>query len=259
MKVLVTGAGGFLGRGLVVPFAECGRHELRLMDVTPFEDSAHEVVIGDVADLQTVRSAVDGVDALVIAHMAQQQKKSYATPTVPFDANVKGTANLFFAAAERGIRRVVLISTTGVLHRHERPGQFFHRDLPLGSRGLYGLTKICQEVVAEHYHRNEGFEVACLRLGYIVDADLAEDKYGKPVTERNWQLSDRRDIGSAALAAMELPDLGWEVLFVMSTDESMAHADTAYTRSRLGWRPAHRFKHLPPSKAMKERFGKDYA
>ena len=256
MKVLVTGAGGFLGRGLVVPFV--GRHALRLMDVAPFDSEAGEVIVGDVADLDTVREAVRGTDAIVIAHMASRQARAYETPTVPFDANVKGTANLFFAAAEQGIRRVVLVSSTGVVQDRKAEG-FLSRDLPYSAGGLYRVTKICQEIIADQSHREHGIAVAVLRVGYIVDADLAQDKYGKPVTERNWQLSDRRDIGGVALAALECDDLGWEVFYVMSTDESMTHADTAYTRERLGWRPEHRFKHLPPSQTMRERFGEDYA
>ena len=47
MKILVTGAGGFLGRGLIVPLE--GKHDLRLMDVAD-EDTPHEKVMGSVAD-----------------------------------------------------------------------------------------------------------------------------------------------------------------------------------------------------------------
>jgi nucleoside-diphosphate-sugar epimerase len=258
MNVLVTGAGGFLGRGLIVPFE--GVHTLRLMDVAEFEDPNHECLIGSVADLETCRKAVKGMDAIVIAHMASRQVGSYETPEVPFDVNVKGTANLFFAAAEQGIRRVVLVSSTGVVGHHQQvTKRFLDRGLPMMSHGIYGLTKICQETIAEQYHRTEGFQVACLRLGYIVDGDLGQDKYGKPFNERNWQLSDRRDIGGAALAAVELPDLEWEIFYVMSTDESMAHCDTRYTRARLGWMPTYKFKHLPPAQATKDVFGEDYS
>ena len=89
MKVLVTGACGFLGRGLIEPFA--GRHELRLMDVVDWQ-TPHEKVVGDVADLETCRRAVQGCQAVVIAHMASRQAGAYETPVLPFDANVKGTA-----------------------------------------------------------------------------------------------------------------------------------------------------------------------
>jgi nucleoside-diphosphate-sugar epimerase len=217
-------------------------------------------VVGTVADLETVRRAVQGMEALVIAHMASRQAGSYETPVAPFDINVKGTANLFFAAAEAGIRRVVLVSSTGVVaqHKGEDDRRFMCRDLPLGSHGIYGLTKVCQEVIAEHYHRTEGFQVACLRVGYIVDGAASVDKYGRPIGERNYQISDHRDIGEVARLAMELADLDWEVFYVMSTDESMTWVDTAYTRERLGWRPKYDFKWLPPSQRLKDRFGADY-
>ena len=48
MKILMTGAAGFLGRGMVEALAP--KHTLRLMDVVPVE-SPHECVVGDVCDL----------------------------------------------------------------------------------------------------------------------------------------------------------------------------------------------------------------
>ena len=62
MKVLITGAGGFLGKGLIIPFEESG-DKLRLMDIVSFS-SPHETVIGNVSDLDTVMKAAEGVDAI---------------------------------------------------------------------------------------------------------------------------------------------------------------------------------------------------
>ena len=62
MKVLITGAGGYLAQGLRIPFEEQG-YQLRLMDVRPFETS-HEVLAGSVSNLDDVRKAVKGVDAV---------------------------------------------------------------------------------------------------------------------------------------------------------------------------------------------------
>jgi nucleoside-diphosphate-sugar epimerase len=67
MKVLVTGAGGYLGQGLVLPFE--GHVDLRLMDVVDFTTS-HEKIVSSVADLDAVQRAVEGVYGIVIAHMA---------------------------------------------------------------------------------------------------------------------------------------------------------------------------------------------
>jgi len=241
MKVLVTGAGGYLGRGLIVPFEEHG-YDLRLMDVTPLE-SRHETVLGSVADLDTVRRAMDGCQAMVIAHMASRQAGAYETPTVPFDVNVKGTANLFFAAVEQGVRRAVLISSTGV--QPYRDGNFHDRHEPMRSTGLYGLTKVCQEIIAEQYHREHGICGAALRVGCIMDADTMIDKYGKKHTGRGMSLTDRRDIGEVARLSLACPDIGWEIFYVLGTPESRKAFDVEYTCRRLGWQPKYDFTWLP--------------
>ena len=238
MKTLVTGAGGFLGRGLILPFE--GKHDLRLMDVVDF-DSPHETLIGSVADLDDARRAVDGVDAIVIAHMASRQAGSYDTPVAPFDVNVKGTANLFFAAAEAGIRRVALISTLGTVMESMRAGDYLTATTPRRNCEMYGLTKICQEVVAEQYHLAHGIGVASLRPAYIIDADTMDDKYGRHLETVNWQFIDRRDLGEAARLALELEDLAFEIFYVLGPPEAADHADVAHTRTRLGWRPKYDF------------------
>ncbi len=245
MKVLVTGAAGYLCGGLIVPFEEAG-HELRLMDVKSFS-SPHEVVVGSVADLNVVREAVEGVDAVVIAHMAPRDPNAYATTEVSFDVNVKGTANIFFAAVEADVRRAVLISSTGAILGHDV--DVWTHDLPPKSRGIYGLTKACQEVIAEQFARQFEMQVGALRVGYIMDADTMVDKYGRKVTELNTPLTDRRDIGEVARLCLEKADLDYyEVFHVMSTDLSMDEWDVRHTCERLDWQPKYDFKWLKPSK-----------
>ena len=243
MKILMTGAGGFLGRGMIAPLVEAG-HTLRLMDVVPFE-SPHEVVVGDVSDLDACRRAMAGQDAVIIAHMAPNRPEVYATPTLPFDVNVKGTANLFAAAVAHDIRRIVLISSSAVVGRAQQAGEFLRRDSPLQPCQLYGLTKVCQEIIAEYYHRMHGIAVAMLRPAYITDADTLRDKYNRQQTSVNWQYIDRRDIGSAAACALKLSDLGCEAFYLLGHRDGALHADVAHTRQRLGWTPAHDFSQYP--------------
>ena len=249
MKILITGAGGYLGRAMIEPFA--GHHELRLMDVVKF-DTPHELLVGDVGDLEIARAAVRGVDAIVLAHMASRQAGAYDTPAGCFDANVKGTANLFFAAAEQGVRRAVLISSDGVRGGYPE-GTFGTRDLPPKGKELYTLTKACQEIIAEQYSRVAEIAVAVLRIGWVMDADTMIDKYGKKLPHYCEGLTDRRDIGEVARLSCELPDLGYEVFYIYGTVETDAQCDAAYTRTRLGWTPKYDFKWLPTIEEYEKR------
>ena len=246
MKILMTGAGGFLGRGMIGPLVEAG-HTLRLMDVVPFE-SPHEVVVGDVCDMDACRRAMAGQDAVVMTHMAPNRPEVYATPPLPFDINAKGTANLFAAAVEQGVRKVVLISSIAVVGNATPTGGVMCLDSPLQAcqqHGLYGLTKVCQEIIAEYYHCVHGVAVAMLRPGYITDADTLCDKYSQQKTTVNWLFIDRRDIGAAAACALRLSDLGCEAFYLLGHRDSAQHADVAHTRQRLGWTPAHDFSQYP--------------
>ena len=242
MKLLITGGTGFLGAGLVTALES--KHELRLMDMVK-RDARHELIVGDVSDLAACRRAADGMDALVIAHMAPNRPEVYGTPTIPFDANVKGTANLFAAAAEKKIRRVVLISSVGVLDAQHAAGEFLRLDMPAQPTSMYSLTKTCQEVIAEYYHRTQGIAVAMLRPAYITDADTLVDKYGTKRPSVNWQFIDRRDIGDAADCALRLPDLGCEAFWVLGHRDCVNHADMEHTYRRLGWKAAHDFSQYP--------------
>ena len=237
-KLLVTGAGGYLGGGLC---ASLGRSfDLRLMDVCPFKSEEDACVVGDVADLEAVRRAVRGVDGIVIAHMASRQAGAYETPVAAFDGNVKGTANLLFAAVERDVRRVVLVSSCGVMYGH-RDREYYEHDLPPKGIDLYGLTKQCQEALAEFYHREHQLEVAVLRIGGLLYEDTMVDKYGKGLKSAGENTVDPHDVGEAARLAMELAGLTYETLFVMGVRGASRKYDVAYTERRLGWKPAHRF------------------
>jgi len=242
MDIAITGAGGFLGRGMVETLAV--GHRLRLLDVADFP-SPHEVRRCDVADPTQVEAALAGVQGLVIAHMAPRgpDNINYRTPAIPFAVNVAGTANLLHAAAVMGIRRVVLISSTAAVDDRQDlslPPQ----QLALRGKEVYGLTKACQEVIAEHFARTAGLQVVCLRIGYVLDGDANRDKYGRPVGERNWADTDRRDVGEVARLCLERDDLGFSVFNVMSAPEAMTAAALAITCDRLGWRPRHDFTWL---------------
>ncbi len=241
-RVAITGAAGFLGKGLT---SVLGAHfPLRVLDVVPAE-GPWESRVGDVSRLEDALALCAGCSGLVIAHMVPSGPENYATPALPLDVNVKGTANLFHAAQVHGISRVVLISSIAVVQEPYDAGAFLRLDLPAAPRTLYGLTKSLQEEIARFYHRVHRMEIAILRPAYICDEDTVSDKYGNRRPTVNWQFIDPRDIAEAARLALVAPQLDCETFYLMGHPDADAHAEMPPLRQRLGWKARHTFERYP--------------
>ena len=112
MKVLITGGGGNLGRVLALALAEKG-HEPVLMDYRSI-DTPYQFIQGNVIDKVDVLEAVKGADAIVHAaalhgiHLSKYSRDDY------WNLNVSATYNIYEAAKESGVKKVVLCSTMGV-------------------------------------------------------------------------------------------------------------------------------------------------
>ncbi len=241
-RILVTGAHGFLGRHLVKvlqsDFTVIG------FDVQG-NGNSENFICGSVTDPAAVRRALQGVDGVVMAHMAPNLPGVYDTPELPFEVNVKGTAHVLQAAAELGVRRHVVISSVSVVDGARRAGTFLSRDLPPSPVKMYGLTMVLQEAMARYYHERHGLEIALLRPAYVILGDSLEDKYGVRRPTVNWQAIDPRDIGRAAAAALSLDALECEVFYVMAGPDAPNHADVPHTAERLHWEPRFRFLEFP--------------
>ncbi|MHB9023227.1 MAG: NAD-dependent epimerase/dehydratase family protein [Armatimonadota bacterium] len=239
MRLLLTGAAGYAGRGI----AEVLRndHHVRGLDVRDAGEAVQEPVVGDIADLEVCRAAVRDMDAMVLCHMAPNPA-GYETPVPAIDVNVKGTANLYHAAVEASLSRVVLISSTGVLG--EKTVNVFPGDGPYNFHyNFYVLTKIMQEDIARYYHEMSGVTTAILRPGWVVyDDGVFATKYGTPITTYHPHLIDPRDIGAAVLAALALPDPGLEAFQLGQEDSGY---DLSGARERLQWHPRYLFERLP--------------
>jgi nucleoside-diphosphate-sugar epimerase len=223
---------------------------LKLLDVQSVEPSAtvegkFESRVGDVSKLEDALWLCDGCTDLIIGHMAPNRPEIYGTPEIPFDVNVKGTAQLFHAAVEKGVRRVVLISSISVVQTHLMNGVFLTADLPPTPVSPYALTKTLQEEVAAYYHRTKGLEIAVLRPALICDEDTVADKYGNSRPTVNWQFIDPRDIAEAARLALQIPHLGYQIFYPLGHPEAEKRADVAHLRKYLGWQPQHPFTKYP--------------
>jgi nucleoside-diphosphate-sugar epimerase len=145
VKVLVTGASGFLGRATAAAVRDAG-HEVRTFQRRPSGVAGVQDVAGTMTDHAAVARAVEGVDAVV--HLAA--KVSLAGDPADFvRVNVDGTRALVDAARRAGARRFVFVSSPSVAHTGSSLiGAGAGVAEPQHARGDYARTKAAAELLA---------------------------------------------------------------------------------------------------------------
>jgi len=128
-----------------------------------------KVVVGDISDLSAVTSAIDNNDVTSVAHLASMVgAASEANPPAAVRVNAGGTANVFEAAANLKLDRVVWASSVTVFGpRSEGPDGIVSDDSPYDPGRVYGGTKVLSELLAERYHDNSGLTSIGLRLSRV--------------------------------------------------------------------------------------------
>ncbi len=120
--ILVTGAGGHIGNVLVKYLYKKGYRELRLFvqqdeDISYIEKYAKEIVRGDIRDSLAVSAAVRGCE--FVFHLAGLVQISGMRKKIIYDVNVGGTRNVAQACLEKGVKRLVHVSSVHALKEPE--------------------------------------------------------------------------------------------------------------------------------------------
>ncbi|GAB2326227.1 NAD(P)-dependent oxidoreductase [Streptomyces griseoincarnatus] len=160
--VLLTGAAGGLGTLMRELLPQYG-YTLRLFDMRPV-DGEPDAVVGDLADRDAVREAVRGVDAVV--HLAGISLEASFDEILK--ANIEGTYNLYEAAREEGVRRMVFASSNHAVGYTPRPqgdDPLIPVDTPRRPDTFYGLSKCFGEDLAQLYWDKHGVETVSVRIG----------------------------------------------------------------------------------------------
>ncbi len=246
MRILLTGAAGFLGRGIRESLAPL--HDVICLDPVDTEPvrEREEIVLASVTDREAIARVMAGVDTLVITHMLSRTTERGAyqeSPSAAIDVNVKGTLLLMQEAVKNSVRRVILISSESVVRPFVAQGGVVPHDAePTPAADLYILTKVFQEKVVEGFHNEYGIEVVVLRIGGVCRVDPATrrvyPKYeGAEWTRNEPGMVERGDVGLAVGASVQLEHVTYERMFVMGSSLARQHFDVQYTEKKLGWRP----------------------
>ena len=164
--ILVTGGTGSFGKKFIsimlkefhpakiIVFSrdELKQHEMR---VSGYDDPTMRYFIGDVRDVDRLRRAMHGVDIVVHAAALKQVPTCEYNPMEAIKTNILGSSNVIEAALDRGVKKVLALST----------------DKAVNPINLYGTTKLAAEklfVQSNVYAAGTVTRFSCVRYGNVV-------------------------------------------------------------------------------------------
>lgn len=168
MKCLVTGGAGFIGSNLVHTLVNEG-FEVRVLDnfsTGKFENietviKKIDLMVGDVRRKEDVVRAVNGVDLVFHQAALPSVPRSVADPYTTNSVNTEGTLNVFLAARDSGVKRVVYASSSSVYGNSEKLPK--DEDMPPKPMSPYAASKLAKEVYGRIFYELYGLETVGLR------------------------------------------------------------------------------------------------
>jgi nucleoside-diphosphate-sugar epimerase len=227
MDVLVTGAAGMVGRA-VVPVLRSAGHRVVATDL-PGAVSAADVH-ADLADAGQAAALIGDAGPAAVVHAAAIPSPGQHPPHVVFGNNTMATFNLIEACVRSGVRRLVNISSVGVLGLHYATRRFLpdylpiDEEHPLRPQDPYGLSKLFGEQLCDAAVRRSDLRCISLRPAWVQDAaSYAADlgpliRAGQPRGVAGWPYIDVRDLAGAVCLAVDSDLPGHEAFYIAAPD-----------------------------------------
>jgi nucleoside-diphosphate-sugar epimerase len=176
-KLLLTGSCGLIGSILWRHLADS--FELYGTDVRITEPTAH-LFRADISNYEQIASVLQTASPLpYVIHLAADPRVNAEWPSV-LTNNIIGTRNLYEAAKNNGIKRVIFASSNHVTGAYEGIPPSLHSQVspalittqhPIRPDGYYGVSKVFGEAIARMYYELHGLESVCLRIGWVLKDD----------------------------------------------------------------------------------------
>lgn len=226
MKVLVTGALGFIGHHVVKTLVEAG-HDVQGLDVSipkggpgmGFGYSLHGSTV-TAADITTPLEPIEGLDVVIHLAAMANPRECDADPAKAFNANVNGTLQVLRMALASGVKKFIFSSSA---HVYDIPPKYLPTDEqhPLRLNNTYTTTKILGEELCKLYYENHGLSYTVLRLynaygpgqmpGYFIPDMIARARKGDISlnggnTTKDWVYVE--EVAQAFVKALQTPFVG---------------------------------------------------
>ena len=240
-KVLITGMSGLIGGLLRKHLEGIGGYQLSALNRRQVDGV--ECLRADIADLDAIRPAFDGID--VVVHLAAQiEDEPWETMA---RTNLVGTYNVYEAARRAGAKRVVFASSGSTVRGFDRVppydalAQGRYDEAPsewamlttkmVWPRGIYGASKVFGEALGRHFSDDYGMSVLCVRLGSVYPQDRPPEEPGY------WAWLSHRDAVDILHRCIDAPDdLLYDIFFATSRDK-WGYRDLEHPRKVLGFEP----------------------
>ena len=243
-KVVITGASGLIGRltieglGNKYAFSALNRREVPDIPCTR----------ADITDAQAIKPAFEGIDKVL--HLAADTENVQAWEGT-MATTVGGTLNVFRAAQEAGVQRVVFMSSGSTMcgyewfdgspyglmaagKYHEVPDAWDMVDYTWLPRpdSPYAVGKLFGEACGRYFAERYGMSVIVIRLGAVLDTD-------RPKLRRQFPgyLSQADAVQMIDLCLSAPADLGYEIFDAIS-ENKWRWRDTGHAKQMLGWKPS---------------------
>jgi len=206
MKVLITGAAGFIGSHLCERLIDDGLNVIGLDNFDDFynpdikrsniseclSSGRFELVEGDIRDAKCVESILVNGDIDVIVHLAAKVgvRQSIEDPVEYQDVNINGTVVMLEAAKKHGVKKFIFASSSSVYGNNKKV-PFSETDCVDFPISPYAATKKAGELLCHTYSHLYNIDITCLRFFTVYGSrqrpDLAIHKFallmeaGKPI------------------------------------------------------------------------------
>ena len=229
-KVVVTGGNGRLGR-LVIRQLLAHEYEVLNLDRVPPAEKLCASWMADLRHSGAVYEALKG--AFGVIHLGAYQAPNLAPDSETFSNNVTSAYNVLRAAADLGVKKVALASSTAafgfIYAKTLWPPDYLPLDEqhPSKPQDPYGLSKVVGEQIADSVATvHQDMTVSSLRfpgINFDFSYEIVRERWNDPRGRASgfWAYIDARDAAMACRLAMEAEFTGHEVMIVAAPRSSM--------------------------------------
>lgn len=200
MRILVTGAAGFIGSNLADNLLKTGNHVMGIDNFDPFYErrikeknirsalqcSIYSFKDGDIRDAAFIDGWFADFKPDLIVHLAAKAgvRPSLINPKEYYDVNVMGTLNILESMRKNNIRKMIFASSSSVYGNNSKV-PFSEADIVDYPISPYAASKKAGELLCHTYNHLYSFDIFCLRFFTVYGSrqrpDLAIHKFSKAI------------------------------------------------------------------------------